>query len=89
MVNIKISNNKASNKQDSFIYFLKMILILAAIRAIPVRIIVKLVPGIKELSIPVRKSTIIKWFRPKTANGKANRILPIVVRFFMRLVISF
>jgi hypothetical protein len=54
-------NKRIANRmQEILMYFFKIILMLAAINAIPVRIIVKLVPGINELSIPVKKSTIRK-----------------------------
>lgn len=83
MLTIKMNNNIAKSMHESLMYFLNIILMLAAINAIPVSIMVKLVPGINEFSIPVKKSTIIKWFNPKTAKGKANKILPMVVRFFI------
>ena len=63
--------------------FLRMMLKLAAIKRIPVSSTVKPVPGMKDVNMPVKKSTMKKWFKPKMPKGRANKTLPRIDRFFI------
>jgi len=78
IVRIKISKSNARSKHDSFMYFFRMMLMLAAIRQAPVNRIIKPPPGMNEVSIPLKKSLTMKWFMPIMPNGIANRMRPAV-----------
>ena len=87
MDTINTKSKAASKKHDNLISLLVMMLILAAIRNIPVRIMEKPPPGTNEVSIPLKKSTITKWLIPIIPNGRANRIRPMVLRSRLLLFI--
>lgn len=60
-------------------YFFNIMLIDAAKRRTPVKTIVKPPPGMKEVNIPLKKSTTKKWLIPIIPKGKANSTRAIVV----------